>query len=331
MRTRTLRNLFVAALAASVLVALAACGGDDPPVTVEVPDVVERPDNGEVQEAEGATVEVGSDPIYFAGFEVEVVEATFNPSDALVEVDLAVANLSEDRDVIFPGEEMNLTWGEEVVAGSLSRDGAAASRRGEVFAGARQNLTVEFRVDGTFSFDDAVLAGGGPGDIRPTVELFPPFAVEPFAPIELVVPDPATDGDLTVTVTAMRLQGYAPANFQSFAPSQQPQDSPVLVVAMTLTSTSDGRSGANFSSSSYRLRLPDGTTRGAVDGDIAVLDPGVSIDVSAVFELVDVALDPNALGDGTYELVVSDDRGLDSEVVLTFTLEAAGGASGNGS
>jgi len=323
-RTRNGRNVCAAALVAAVLVALVAqtaCGSDDPPATVEVPEVVERPDDAQPQ---GATVEVGSDPMYFAGFEVEVVEATFEPAEAIVGVDLAVTNLSEDSDVVFPAQGLMLTWGEEMVTGFLGEVG-------EVFAGTTRNLTVEFLVDDTFGFGDAVLAGGRPGDIRPTVELFPPFAVEPFAPIELVVPDPATDGDLTVAVTGMRLQGYEPAGSVGLAPTQQADGTPILVVDMTLTSAGAGPSGANFSPSSFRLKLPDGTTRGAVAGDIAVLDPGVSIDVSAVFELVDVALDPEVLGEGTYELVVTDDRGLDSEVVMAFTLEADSNTRPNGS
>lgn len=316
-RSRTGRALAISA-AVALAVAFAACGGDsDAPqeatTTTEAPDTDVAPPDTE-------TTEVGAE-IYYAGFRVEVEEARLEADDsdgAMVEVQATVENLRDD-DAAFPAEELEIGWDDET---SGTRFGGEVVR-----AGASQRLTLEFGVDETFAFDDAVLVAGTPRQIQASVPLSDPDEAVPAAPIPLEAPAEAgTDPMLEVAITELELLPYDPLGFNA---EQAALDEPFLVVTVDVTLHEDPESvtqyDANVLDSSFRLVLPDGTEMGAASGPNEVVSRGMTArDLGVSFTLLDVPFDPDELPEGEYTLVVTPQGvGLDAEVSITFELTLA--------
>jgi hypothetical protein len=254
----------------------------------------------------GAVLSVDVDgEAWFAGFHVTLGTATAeldaNGGTVLIEADFEnlgddTATLDATLDLAYGGEHAQEGFGMDLpsVPGGSVSDG-----------------TFSFRVDGTFTFDEAVLTLGRSANQQAVIPLTP-------AAGEAVTQEPvavAATGSATADDLRLDLHGGELRADQPWTHGQMEDGSFVLTLEYDATFESDFAGGFAFAGENVALRLPDGTTVGVIqDGhsqSIELIGPASTVkDLVSRFEVDEPA-------DGDYVLLV---RSFGAEAGIPFSI-----------
>lgn len=260
----------VAVIAALGALVVRSLGGEDPDDAASATTPAAASDSpGSTTDRSGAaadSVTLDAD-VWFAGYEVAVHDAMFDPEalDVLVDVTLTNAQHATAEPLLLLLDHVVVEWNGRQGNG----DCTGCSR---MPPGASLNLTWRFSVDDSFSLADGVLAFGQPLDHRALVP-FDGSAPTAAAPTTLAVSGVADDGaGTTFTVDRVELLPARCTGLSSdlsYVPG--PADEISVVVWGTALTSGDGDVGFGTA----RLVLPDGTAlgSGSLEGVIYVLSP----------------------------------------------------------
>jgi hypothetical protein len=269
-----------AAAALTAVALLAACGGSsEPTIPAEAPEAPASP--------EAATVDV-STTIWFAGFEVEVGTAAFDPADGTVSVDAMFTNTGDEPAVM----DATLT----LASGGSFTEPIGVPDIPQVPGDSTGTGSMTFAVDETFSFEDATLTFGTSGINQAVVPLGTGEAVT-LEPASYDVAGDAEAGSIAIDLAGAEARADVPADHLQIA-----EGSLALTLGFDVTNHGSYEGGFAFAyGTNLALELPDGTTIAPDEGPIELLQLGTTLPDQTVRFTVP---DPVA---GTYALVLIDD------------------------
>jgi hypothetical protein len=307
---------FGTVLAASVLLGLAgsACGSSaaapaSPAAQTTAPadETTVAAESVPAEEASptSMTVDVGQEA-WFAGFHVTFGTATaqLDSYGGTVLIEAEFENTGDE-----PGSldaTLDLAYGGEHAEEAFEMDIP------NVPGGSMSDGTFAFRVDDTFTFDDAVLTLGLSTNQQAVVPLTPTAG-------EAVTQEPvAIDaaGRGTADTLTIDLHGGEMRADQPWSHGQMEDGSFVLTLNYDATFESDFAGGFAFTAENVALRLPDGTTVGVIqDGrsqSIELIGPESTVkDLYSRFEIDDPA-------GGSYALLVRSFEDTEDEIPFSI-------------
>jgi hypothetical protein len=283
-RTRSAPIVLLGAMALVV----AACGGSpaamsSPTVAAAAPASPSTEASAAAPSASVATVEVGKEA-WFAGFHV-----TFGTATASVEPgeggDVSIAARFENTGAEDARLDATITL---VSAGETAQEGMAQDIP-SVPGGQTGKGTFAFRVEDSFSFEDAVLTLGRPDNQQAVIPLGGAASATTLEPTEVTAAGTGKANDLQLDVTGGELRADKPWNHD-----QAKKGVLVLTVAYSATFNSGFAGGFAFTAENVALKGPDGTTVGVIqDGEsqsIELIGPNTTKkDLFSRFEIDDPA------------------------------------------
>ena len=288
-----LTNWIKGSIALLAVLALAACGGNQPVEPASAPEPVEaaapEPSDAPVV-ATPSAVELGRG-FWFAGFRVELGSATHDPSLGMVTIDATFENLGSEP-AVFDGTP-------SLAAGGSFYEASATQALPTVPGLSTGAGELVFDVDEAFTFEGAVLTVGLADNNQAVV----PFdgASEPVTlePVPFELGGKASAGAIAVDLSDAELRADVPEEH-----GQIPAGYKALTIGFDVTNHGSYAGGFAFAYTwNLALELPDGTTIAADDGPIELLTLGATLpDQRVRFTIPDPAEGP-----GEYRFVLIDD------------------------
>jgi hypothetical protein len=186
--------------------------------------------------------------VWFAGFQLDLGEATFTAQPAAV-VEIATEFNNLGRDAATLDATLVLTQGG---SGVSSTD---TTEIPQVPGGTKGKGTLRFSMAPNFTFDDAVLTIGNTDNNQAVVPLGATGALVTLEPTPVTVSGRTTAGQLEMAVHDGELRADIPENH-----AQVKKEQLALSIDLDVTNHGTGGGGYAFVADNLALTLPDGTT-----------------------------------------------------------------------